>query len=69
MVLNVEKARPNNGILINRDRNCSGMTASNTSGYTPYQCSILTIIERWGLIYWKVGKSKIVSECELSKIL
>ena len=45
MVLDVEKARPNNGMLVNRDQNCSGMTAGNTSGRAPHQCNVLIAIK------------------------
>ena len=56
MVSDVEKTRPNNGMLVTRDWNCNGMTAGNTSGHTPYQCGVLTTIKRWSLVYWEVGK-------------
>ena len=55
-------------MLVSRDRNCSKMTAGNISGRTPHQCGISTAIERWDLVYWKVGKGKVVSKCELSGI-
>ena len=56
MVADVERVRPNNGILVSRDWNCSGMMAGNMSGRAHYQCSVSIAIERWGLVYWKVGK-------------
>ena len=56
MVSDVEKARPNNRILVSRDRNCNGMTAGNMSGHAPHQCGVSIAIEGWGLIYWEVGK-------------
>ena len=46
MILDIEKARSNNRMLVNRDRNCSEMTAGNKSGRTLYQYGILTAIER-----------------------
>ena len=46
MVSDVEKTRPNNGMLVSKDRNSSEMMAGNTSGRTPYQCGILIAIER-----------------------
>ena len=33
MVSDMEKTRPNNGMLVSRNQNCSGMTAGNTSGH------------------------------------
>ena len=56
-------------MLVNRDQNYSKMTAGNTSGHAPYQYGISTAIERWGLVYQKVGKGKMVSEYKLNKIL
>ena len=41
MVLNIKKARLNNGILVNRNQNCNEMTASNTSGYASHQYNVL----------------------------
>ena len=41
----MEKARPNNKMLVSKDRNCSKITASNTSRCTPHQCGILIAIE------------------------
>ena len=26
-------------------------------------------IDEWGLVYWKVGKNKVVNKCGLNKIL
>ena len=46
MVSDMEKTRPNNGMLVSKDRNCSGIIAGNTSGRTPYQCDVSTLIER-----------------------
>ena len=46
MVLDIERARLNNGMLVNRDLNCSRMIAGNTSGRALYQCNISTVIER-----------------------
>ena len=43
MVLDVKKTRPNNGILVNKEWNCSGMMADNTSGRTFHQCNILQL--------------------------
>ena len=40
MVLNVEKARPNNGMLVSRDQNCNEMTAGNTSGCVSHQYNV-----------------------------
>ena len=31
--------------------------------------SACLIIDKWGLVYWKVGKDKVVSEYGLSRIL
>ena len=45
MVSDVEKARPNNRMLVSGDRNYSGMTAGNTSGRAPHQCGVLTAIK------------------------
>ena len=56
MVSDVERVRSNNEILVNRDWNCSGMTADNTSERTFLQCGVSTAIERWGLVYQEVGK-------------
>ena len=47
----VKKARPNNEMLVSRDRNCSGMMAGNTSGCAPPQCDVSIAIEGWGLVY------------------
>ena len=58
MVLDIERARPNNGILVSRNRNCSGMTAGNMSGHALHQSGVSTVIKRWGLVYWEVGKVK-----------
>ena len=56
-------------MLVSRNWNCSGMMASNRSGYALHQCSVLTVIEEWVFVYWEVCKGKVVSECELSEIL
>ena len=56
MVSDIERARPNNGMLVSRDRKYSGMTAGNTSGRVPHQCGISLAIEGWGLVYREVGK-------------
>ena len=45
MVSDMERVRPNNGMLVSRDWNCSGMTAGNTSGRAPHQCGISTAIK------------------------
>ena len=45
------------------------MIASNMSGRAPYQCDVLTAIERRVLIYREIGKNKMVSEYGLSEIL
>ena len=46
MVSDMEKARPNNEILVSRDQNCNKIIAGNTSGRIPYQCGISTAIKR-----------------------
>ena len=46
MISDVEKARPNNGMLVSRDRNCSGIMAGNTSGRALHQCGVSTTIEK-----------------------
>ena len=56
MVSDVEKARLNNEILVNKDRNCSKMTADKTSGCTSHQCGVSIAIKGWGLVYWEVSK-------------
>ena len=56
MVLDVERARPNNRMLISKNWNCNKITAGNMSGRVPYQYGILIAIEGWGLVYWEVGK-------------
>ena len=58
MISDMERARPNNRILVSRNRNCSRMTAGNTSGYAPHQYDVSTAIERWGLAYRDVDKVK-----------
>ena len=45
MISDIEKARPNRGILVSRDQNCSKMMAGNMSGRAPHQCGISTAIE------------------------
>ena len=45
MISDVEKARPSNEILVNRDQNCSGMTVNNTSRRAAHQCGVSTVIE------------------------
>ena len=66
MILDVEKARLNNGILMSKDRNCNKMKACNISGDGSYQCNISTKIEECGLLYQKVNKYKIVNKYGLS---
>ena len=51
MVSDIEKARPNNEILVSKNENFSKMMADNTSKHTFHQCGVLTTIERWGLVY------------------
>ena len=65
MVSDLEKTRPNNGILVSEDWNCSGMIADNTSKRTLYQCNILIAIKKWGLVYSEVGKNKMANEYKL----
>ena len=36
MVSDINKARLNNGMLVSKDRNCSKITAGNTSERTPH---------------------------------
>ena len=69
MVSDVEKARPNNRMLVGKNWNGSRMTVGNMSGRAFYQCGVLTAIERWGLVYWKVGKGQVVSEYGFNKML
>ena len=40
MVSDMEKARPNNRILVSRDRNCSGIIVNNISGHVSHQCGV-----------------------------
>ena len=68
MVSDIKRTRFSNGILVNKDRNCSKMTAGNTSGRGPHQCNISTAIEGWVLVYWEVGKGKVISEYRLSRM-
>ena len=56
MVSDIEKAKPNNGMLVSKDRNWSGMMADNTSRRASHQCGVSTSIEGWGLVYREVGK-------------
>ena len=46
MVLDVERARFNNKILVNKDQNCSKMTIGNTNKRAFYQYSISTTIKK-----------------------
>ena len=69
MVSDVEKTRPNYGILVSRDRNCSRMTVGNISKHALHKCGISNAIERWDLIYWEVNKGKVISKFRLSGIL
>ena len=69
MVSDMERARPNNKILVSKDWNCSEMTVGNISRRTLHQYGISTTIEGWGLVYWEVGKSKVVSKCGFSQML
>ena len=55
-------------MLMSRNWNCSEITASNTSERASHQYSVSTAIERWDLVYWEVGKNKVISECGLSGI-
>ena len=45
MILDVEKARLNNRMLVSKNRNCNEMTAANTSKRVPHQYSVSTVIE------------------------
>ena len=40
MISDVEKLRPNNGMLVSRDQNYSRIMASNTSKRVSHQCDI-----------------------------
>ena len=68
MVLDVERERPNNGMFVSRDQNCSRITAGNISRRALYQDGVLTAIEGWDLVYQEVGKSKVISEYIYSRI-
>ena len=46
MVSNVEKARPNNEMLVSKDQNCNEMTVGNTSGRISHQYGVSTVIKR-----------------------
>ena len=45
MISDIERARPNNGMMMNRNRNYNKITVGNMSGRTPYQCGVSTAIE------------------------
>ena len=45
------------------------MMASFLNGCILYEYNVPTTIEGWDLVYWEVGKSKVVSEFGLSEIL
>ena len=45
--------------------------ASNTNKYAiSYQCNIERLFcDRWGLIYWKINRYKVVNNCGFSEML
>ena len=69
MILNIEKARSNNKILVSRDQNCNRMIVGNISGRVLHWCDVSTAIERWGLIYQEDGKNKVVNKFRFSEML
>ena len=46
MILGMEKARPNNEILVSMNQNCNGMIADNTNKRASHQCGVLTAIKK-----------------------
>ena len=46
MILDVEKTRSNNKMLVSGNQNYNEMTAGNTSECVPYQCNITIAIKR-----------------------
>lgn len=46
------------------------MTVDNMSGYFFINAILKNrfAIDKWGLLYWKVGRNKVVNKCRLGEI-